>query len=68
MKDLFPSYYSPSDEDFSELWQRCFFIFDTNVLLDFYEHRNETREIFFKVLQQIPCICGTLDSVHQQKK
>jgi len=47
MKDLFPGYYSPSDEDFLELWQKCIFIFDTNVILDFYEHRNETHEDFF---------------------
>ncbi|MEG3918492.1 PIN-like domain-containing protein [Microcoleus sp. T3_A4] len=53
MKDLFPGYYSPSDEDFLELWQKCIFIFDTNVILDFYEHRNETHEDFFKVLDAI---------------
>jgi hypothetical protein len=45
-KDLFPGYYSPSDEEFSELWQNCIFIFDTNVLLDFYEYNDETREDF----------------------
>ena len=53
MKDLFPGYYVPSDEEFSELWQQCIFIFDTNVLLDFYEHHKQTREDFFKVLDVI---------------
>jgi hypothetical protein len=53
MKDLFPGYYPLSDEEFSELWQQCFFIFDTNVLLEFYEHRNETRKDFFNVLDAI---------------
>lgn len=53
MKDLFPGYYSLSDEEFSELWQQCFFIFDTNVLLGFYEYRNETRKDFFNVLDAI---------------
>ncbi|MEG4490265.1 PIN domain-containing protein [Microcoleus sp. D3_18_C4] len=53
MKDLFPGYYSPSDEEFSELWQKCTFIFDTNVLLDFYEYNDETREDFFEVLEAI---------------
>jgi hypothetical protein len=53
MEDLFPGYYSPSDEDFLELWQKCIFIFDTNIILDFYEHRNETQEDFFKVLDAI---------------
>ena len=51
MKDLFPGYYSPSREEFDELWQKCTFIFDTNVLLDFYEHHNGTRKDFFKVLE-----------------
>jgi len=53
MKDLFPGYYPPSNEQFLELWQQCIFIFDTNVLLDFYEYRNETRTDFFKVLDAI---------------
>jgi hypothetical protein len=53
MKGLFPGYYSPSEEEFLELWQKCIFIFDTNVLLDFYEYRNETRKDFFKVLDAI---------------
>src|SRR5919199_777664 len=53
MKDLFPEYYSPTVEEFNELWQKCVFIFDTNVLLDFYEYRKGTREDFFKVLEAI---------------
>lgn len=47
MRDLFPEYYTPSVEEFNELWQKCIFIFDTNVLLDFYEYRQATREDFF---------------------
>jgi hypothetical protein len=53
MRDLFPEYYTPSVEEFNELWQKCIFIFDTNVLLDFYEYRQATREDFFKVLEAI---------------
>lgn len=53
MEDLFPGYYSPSNEEFLELWQKCIFIFDTNVLLEFYEYRNETPEDFLKVLDGI---------------
>jgi hypothetical protein len=51
MKDLFPGYYSPSREEFDDLWQKCIFIFDANVFLDFYEHHNATRKDFFKVLE-----------------
>ena len=53
MKDLFPGYYSPSKEEFSELWQQCIFIFDTNVLLNFYEYHNQTREEYLQVLEAI---------------
>jgi hypothetical protein len=53
MKDLFPGYYSPSDEEFSELWQQCIFIFDTNVFLAFYEYNDEICEDFFKALEAI---------------
>jgi hypothetical protein len=41
MKDLFPSYYYfLSVDEFDGLWEKGTFIFDTNVLLDFYEHYN----------------------------
>ncbi|MEG4521017.1 MULTISPECIES: PIN-like domain-containing protein [unclassified Microcoleus] len=53
MKDLFPGYYSLSEQDYLELWSKCTFIFDTNVLLDFYEYNNETRQEYFTVLETI---------------
>jgi hypothetical protein len=54
MKDLFPSYYySLSDKEFTELWDKCTFIFDTNAFLDLYEYHRETREKFFEVLESI---------------
>jgi hypothetical protein len=54
MKDLFPGYYYLlSDEDFQILWQKCIFIFDTNILLNFYEYYKETREDVFELLDSI---------------
>jgi hypothetical protein len=53
MKKLFAGYYPPSEEEFDALWKQCTFIFDTNILLDFYQHRKETREDFFKILDNI---------------
>ena len=54
MKDLFPGYYYLlSDDDFQVLWQKCIFIFDTNILLNFYEYYKETREDFFELLYTI---------------
>lgn len=53
MKDLFPGYYRPSEEDFAELWRNCIFAFDANVLLDLYRYKVETREDLLKILESI---------------
>jgi hypothetical protein len=53
MRDLFPEYYTPSVEEFNELWEKCIFIFDTNVLLDLYEYPKATRGEVFKALEAI---------------
>ena len=53
MKDLFPGYYRPSEEAFSELWKNCMFILDTNVLLNLYRYSEESRNDFIKVLNKI---------------
>jgi hypothetical protein len=53
MKDLFPGYYRPSEENFSELWKNCVFILDTNVLLNLYRYSEESRNDFLKVLYKI---------------
>lgn len=51
MKNLFLGYYSPSNEEFSELWQKGTFILDTNVFLNFYEYNNELRKDLFDALE-----------------
>ncbi len=53
MRDLFPGYYRPSEEDFSDLWKNCIFILDTNVLLNLYRYSEESRNDFIKVLHKI---------------
>lgn len=53
MRDLFPGYYKPSEEDFSELWKNCVFILDTNVLLNLYRYSEESRNDCIKVLNKI---------------
>jgi hypothetical protein len=52
MKDLFPEYYSLTEDQYRELWEKCTFILDTNVLLNFYEYNDKTLEDFFKVLEK----------------
>jgi hypothetical protein len=53
MRDLFPGYYQPTEEEFAELWKECIFSFDTNVLLHIYRYSSNTRERFFDILQKL---------------
>jgi len=50
MRDLFPGYYRLTEEEFAELWKNCFFVLDTNVLLNLYGYDQKTRDEFLKVL------------------
>ncbi len=36
MRDLFPGYYRPTEEEFAKMWQEGIFVFDANVLLNIY--------------------------------
>ncbi len=51
MKEIFPEFYRPEDEEFQTLWSSCVFIFDTNVLLDLYRYSADSRSDFFDVLE-----------------
>ena len=53
MRNLFPSYYGLTDEQYSELWQECIISFDTNVLLNIYRYTPQTRERFFEILRRL---------------
>jgi hypothetical protein len=53
MRDLFPGYYQLSEEEFSELWNNCVFILDTNVILNLYRYNKQTCEDFITVLRKI---------------
>lgn len=53
MRQLFPVYYKPTDDEFSKMWQEGIFTFDANVLLNIYRYSPETRERFFEVLQRL---------------
>ena len=33
MRDLFRGYYKPTSEEFAQIWKKCVFSFDANVLL-----------------------------------
>jgi len=53
MKKSFPGYYIPSGSDFAELWAKCTFILDANVLLNLYRYPQSAREDIFKVLNAV---------------
>ena len=53
MRDLFPGYYRPTDEEFKELWEKCIFIFDANVLLNLYLYDQKPLDEFLKVLKVV---------------
>jgi len=53
MKDLFPGFYQHGGKDFGELWEKCLFIVDTNVLLNLYRYLEEAKADLLKVLQRI---------------
>src|SRR5436309_3373069 len=53
MRDLFPEYHVPSRQEFQELWDKGFFSFDANVLLNVYRYTPEKREALFRVLERL---------------
>ena len=50
MKDEFKEYYTPSSEEFLNLWEKSNFVFDTNVLLSLYRYSKETKNDWIEVL------------------
>lgn len=57
MKELFPGYYRPTDNEFKKLWEECFFAFDANLLLNLYRYSAETRNSFLGVFKSIADRC-----------
>lgn len=53
MRELFPGYFTPSEQEFKELWTEATFAFDANVLLGLYRLTAESGQVFFDVLQRL---------------
>ncbi len=53
MRDTFPSFYRPAQEDLTELWSAGLFVLDTNVLLNLYRYPVEARQALLSVLSQL---------------
>jgi len=53
MRDLFPGFYHPTEDEFTQLWKDCIFVFDANVLLNLYRYPTLAREDLLKILHSI---------------
>jgi predicted nucleic acid-binding protein len=53
MEELFPGFYNRTEEELSMLWREATLVLDTNMLLNVYRYREETRERFFEILEQL---------------
>ena len=56
MRDRFPGYYGPTEEEFAALWESCLFVPDTNVLLNLYRYDEPTRQDY---LARVSSVCRT---------
>ena len=53
MRKVFIGNFRPSDKELGELWQKCIFVVDANVVLNLYRYSTETRNELFKALDEI---------------
>ena len=53
MKEKMRAYYRPSKDELTELWDKCVFVLDTNVLLGLYRYPKEARDDLMKVIRQV---------------
>lgn len=44
MRSTFPGYFRPTPEEFAEIWGKCLFAFDANVLLNLYRYSHKAQE------------------------
>lgn len=52
MRDKFQAYRTPTEAEFNALWENCIFVFDTNVLLNFYRYSPATRLTLTELFQR----------------
>lgn len=51
MRKKFPGFYRLTEEAFEALWDDCIFVFDTNMLLNFYRYSPELSDSLLAILQ-----------------
>lgn len=53
LRSEFPGYFRDSDETIAAAWDTHLFVFDTNILLNFFRYSENTRTDFEKVIRKI---------------
>ena len=53
MKDLFKGYNHNRNINYSDIWDNAIFIFDTNVLLNLYRYKKDTRNALIEVMSNL---------------
>ena len=53
MKDMFPEYYQPTEDEFKQLWADAIFVFDANVLLDIYRYSPKASKELIGILKDL---------------
>jgi len=53
LRQTFPGYYRPTDDEFDRLWKAGMFVVDTNVLLNLYRYSRSTRDELLTVLRAL---------------
>jgi PIN like domain len=53
MNDIYPQYYQLSIEQTEEMFKKCIFVFDTNVLLNMYRYPSSAKEDLLKILKDL---------------
>jgi hypothetical protein len=53
MRDLFPGHFKEDDAALKKVWDECIFVFDANILLNFYRYSDSTRKEFLQLLSKI---------------
>lgn len=53
MRKTFQAYYTPTQQEFAQLWQEGIFAFDANLLLNSYRYSAPTREKLFEILKRL---------------
>lgn len=53
LREVFSSYFTPTEEQFDRLWDECLFVFDTNIFLGLYRYSPGNKRKLLDNLDQI---------------